>query len=88
MLFRSLYLKEDILPDDNLTISYAGTNCINDNSNLTHFSESGVANNTVYFCRINEKIEAESYIENFGFDFEKCTDEGDGQNSSNADKGD
>ena len=83
-----LYLKEDILPDDNLTISYAGTNCINDNSNLTHFSESGVANNTVYFCRINEKIEAESYIENFGFDFEKCTDEGDGQNSSYADKGD
>ena len=83
-----LMIEANILPEDQIALTYLGNGCMSDEVDLSQFNKSSVRNKTLDYHQISNKIKAEHFIENSGFEFEDCNDEGGGKNSSYADKGD
>jgi endoglucanase len=83
-------LGENIEPSDTgLKISYTGNRLLS--AQLIHvnpFGPVGFGNTTTYPHAVPGTVEAEEFVENAGYDFESCSDEGGGQDLTHADAGD
>jgi endoglucanase len=81
---------DHVLTDaDVVRISYAGnTITATDATLLENFTNLLAKNNLPYHFPIPGKIEAESFLENHGLQFETCTDSGGGQDAGYTDNGD
>ncbi|MBK6345160.1 MAG: carbohydrate-binding protein [Bacteroidales bacterium] len=69
-------------------ISYNGTSVINGGALLEAFSDKDVKNNLLPRFTIPNRIQAEAFYYNNGFQLEDCTDTGGGQNTGFANPGD
>lgn len=77
-----------LLNTDEIKVGYNAENCKNGNQNLKKFSDFPVANKLAQHAFIPERVEAENYVRNSGFETEICEDTGGGLNTSYADTGD
>lgn len=80
-------INNTISENDVLKISYKGQSCISETQTLTEISDLKVTNRMNKYSQPPVTIEAENYLNNNGFSFEACEDEGGGQNTSHAASG-
>ncbi|KAF0199117.1 MAG: glycoside hydrolase family protein [Bacteroidetes bacterium] len=69
-------------------ISYNGTSVLSGEDQLVAFSDKDVKNNLLPRFNIPNRIQAEAFYFNNGFQLENCTDTGGGQNTGFANPGD
>ncbi len=82
-------MSEELFDNDVITISYAtGTVKSMDETLLESFTNLTVKNNLPVYVTLPAKIEAESFIVNFGLQLESTTDIGGGQNVGYTNAGD
>ena len=84
----TLLIDKQVLNKDIIAISYEKDDCKSGGKNLTKFNDYNINNKILKFHVVDEKIEAENFAEQSGFEFENCEDEGGGKNTSHASVGD
>ena len=83
-----LSVDEDLFYKDEIKVSYQGTSVKSGAQSLVAFSDVLVENKFQKHFEISEKIQAEDFMVNNGFELEDCTDTGGGKNTSYAADGD
>ncbi len=83
-----LSVDEDLFYKDEIKVSYQGTSVKSGAQSLVVFSDVLVENKFQKHFEISEKIQAEDFMVNNGFELEDCTDTGGGKNTAYAADGD
>lgn len=83
-----LIVDKDLFSTDNIKLSYIGSSIFSDSQDLSGFIAKQVENKIHPHFEISDKIEAEDFFFNNGFQLEECFDYGGGQNTGYADDGD